>query len=131
MIPFLWLFPPTIIVIVVGLTFLRPVLLRWTPAWASLILFLLAIAIATPMTWILVDWENPHLDIEHVVRIGTPLSVVLVPLVSFLVDWQSPEPRSRFTVGDWVRMVVELIVLWPLCFYASSWVILFSGGYWI
>ena len=86
MIPFLWLFPPTIIVIVVGLTFLRPVLLRWTPAWASLILFLLAIAIATPMTWILVDWENPHLDIEHVVRIGTPLSVVLVPLVSFLVD---------------------------------------------
>ena len=131
MIPFLWLLPPTIIAIVVGLTLLRPVLLRWTPAWASLILFLLAIAIVTPMTWTLVDWENPHFDIKAVVRIGTPLRVVLVPLVSFLVDWQSSEPRPRFTVGYWVRVVVELIVLWPLCFYMLGWVILLSGGYWI
>jgi hypothetical protein len=131
LISFLWLYPPGLIVIVVGLTLLRPILLRASSPWTSLILFLIALALATPRIWMMEDWDNEHLDKEWVVRIGLPLVVFLVPLLSFLVDWRSSKPKPRLTVYYWIRIVVELFLLFPLCAFLGGWAILLAGGYWI
>ena len=82
---------------------------------AAVTLFVLAAVAAVPVTWLLSpDWDKPYvLRIANFV--GTPIMVLMVPIVSFVYDLRAKQVAGRFKPALW-RLPLELFVAVPIWF---------------
>jgi hypothetical protein len=117
------------IALIVALYGTKELALRLSRPWAAA-LFSAAAAAAVPVTWALdPDWNNPHV-LPIAIYVGTPLTVLAVPVASFLFDL-TRRPVWPCWPQVVIRTALELTLLLPACFVASLCLQLELGWVWI
>jgi hypothetical protein len=107
-------YPPLAFAVVVSLYVVKAVALgRCRLHVTAFVVFLGALAVAVPFTWLISPYQGDRGVFPQAIYIGEPLSTLLIPCLSFLWDWMCPQalwPR-RFWLWR-VPLELPVAVLW-------------------